>query len=173
MRRIFSRTSFGPAETNLQFLAVFLLLVYVSMLLGASLLAAGRQRAWASVQLLCVVVSLVLNPFLIPYFQERYGNGGLGVCVAGIVSEVVMVGAGFWMMPKGMFGMRFVRQLGPLVLAGACMAGTALLLRWLTPFVAAPIAVAAYAAALWFSGGLEPDQVTALRGFLVRKFGKR
>lgn len=170
---IFSRDSFGPAEANLRIFALFLLLVYVSMLFGASLIAAGRQKAWASVQLLCVMVSLVLDPLLIPYFQTRFGNGGLGVCVAAVVSELVMVTGAIWLMPRGVFGRSFVRQLVPLVVAGGSMAAAAYLLAWLTPFIAAPISVFAYVAALWLSGGLEPEYVARIREFFARKLARR
>ena len=45
-------------------------------------------------------MSLVLNPLLVPWFQQRAGNGGLGVSVATVVSEVLMVAGGFWLAPE-------------------------------------------------------------------------
>ena len=46
--RIFGRQAFGPAEDDLRLLAVFVFLVYFSMVLGIALLAAGRARAGRS-----------------------------------------------------------------------------------------------------------------------------
>jgi hypothetical protein len=47
--------------------------------------AAGRQRKWALAQP-CLVVSLVLDPILIPWAQALYGNG-VGVCVSVVTAE--------------------------------------------------------------------------------------
>jgi O-antigen/teichoic acid export membrane protein len=76
----YDRKSFLPAEMNVRFLSLFVLLLYFTMPLGICVLAAGRQRAWTIVQSSCIVVSLALDPIL-PWFQRRTGNGA-GVCVA-------------------------------------------------------------------------------------------
>ena len=60
----------------------------------------SAQRIWVLVQSLCVVVSLAMNPILVPYFQKRFANGGIGLCVAGAVSEVLMVTFGIVLSPR-------------------------------------------------------------------------
>ncbi len=75
---IFGEAAFGPALGNLRALAPYVLLLYGSMTLGCSLSAAGRQRPWALLQLGGLVVATVLDLLLIPWFQARTGNGGLG-----------------------------------------------------------------------------------------------
>jgi O-antigen/teichoic acid export membrane protein len=166
---IFSNESFGGARQNLIVLSLFLLLVYFSMPLGVALLAAGRQRVWATVQLACVGVSAALDPLLIPWFQKHWQNGGLGVCVAGVVSECLMVAAGLVLMGRavlnGALGVTLVRT----VVAGAAMASTAFALRHINPFVAAPLALASYAGALLLVGGLNRSQLTLLRSAVARK----
>ena len=119
---LFNRGTFGPAEDNLRVLAPYLLLLYLAMALGCCLSAAGRQRAWALGQLLCVAVSLALNPLLIPWFQARTGNGGLGVCVTLGLSEALMVGLGLWLVPRGVVEGSLLRSLGRALLAGGAMA---------------------------------------------------
>jgi hypothetical protein len=52
------------------------------------------------------------------------------------------------------------------------MALVALLLRGVNSFVAAPVAIATYVAALWLTGGLEPADVEALRHLLGRRFAR-
>jgi O-antigen/teichoic acid export membrane protein len=169
---IFSRTTFAPAEDNLRILSLFILLVYFSMTLGAALAAAGRQRAWAITQFACVAVSAIVDPILIPWFQAHHGNGGLGVCVSTVMSEVLMVAAGIWLCPAGIFDRSVVRGIGLALVAGGAMVGTARLLSGLTPFVAAPIAVIAYFACLTLTGGIEKEQVEAVRKLLARKLGR-
>ena len=164
----YDRRSFLPAEGNLRVLAIFVFLLYFTMPLGISIVAAGRQHAWTIVQSSCVLVSLVLDPLLVPWFQRHAGNGGIGVCVATVISEIFMVGAGLWLLPKGVLGKTLLRKLGSALLAGACMVLVALVLSNLNSFVRAPLAVLAYVAALWATRGIEPNQLLAMRGMLRR-----
>lgn len=167
--RLFSKEQFAQAEQNLLFYAVLIPLVYVSMPLGTALLAAGRQRAWAAVQMLCVVVSIGLDPFLIPWFQKHYGNGGLGVCFASVFSEIFMVLAGLLMMKRGIVSGTLLVALGKAVLAGGVMVGAGFVLRSITPFVAAPIVLLVYAAFLWVIGGIQKDEIDVVKGTILRK----
>jgi O-antigen/teichoic acid export membrane protein len=98
---IFGQQNFGPAADDLRILAPYVFLVYFSMVIGSCLVAAGRQNGWTAVQLGSVVASAALDPPLISWFQVHYGNGGLGVCTAAVISEVFMVCGGLWLLPKG------------------------------------------------------------------------
>jgi O-antigen/teichoic acid export membrane protein len=171
--RLFSRASFGPAGDDLRMLAAFVFLVYFSMALGIALLAAGRQRAWAIVQCLCVVVSVVLDPPLIRWFQTRMQNGGLGVCVTTVASEVLMVGCGIALAPRGLFDRALIRQLALALLAGGAMALVAWLLSGISPFLSAPVAVTVYGVGLVTIGGLDKEQLDGFRSIVARKFKKR
>lgn len=169
---IFSRDSFGPAEDNLRVSAAFVFLVYFSMPLGICILAANKQRAWSIVQSLCVAISLALDPVLVPIFQRRTGNGGLGPCVAGVISEIVVVVCGVVLAPAGIFDRRFARSVGLAVVAGGAMAGCAHLLRSITPFVAAPISVLVYAVGLVVTGAIEKEQIAKVRGMVQRRLSR-
>jgi O-antigen/teichoic acid export membrane protein len=171
--RIFGKGAFGPAADNLRILSVFVFLLYFTMPLGIFLLAAGRQRVWASAQVLCVVVSVILNPLLIPWFQRRTGNGGLGVCIASVTSEVLMIGAGIWLLPPGIFDRKLIRGLVLTLLAGGAMVGAALAMSGLTPFLAAPLSVVAYLVCLWAVGGLNQGQTEMLRSMVADKIKRR
>jgi O-antigen/teichoic acid export membrane protein len=166
---LFSRESFGPAEDNLHVLSVFIALVYFTMTLGTTLVVAGMQRAWAITQFVCVLVSAAADPLLIPFFQKRTGNGGLGVCVATVLSELLMLGIGIWLAPRGLLSRQLARQLALTALAAGAMGLVAFALRWLSPFLAAPIAIGAYIASLWVTGGLRKEQLGPLADFVSRK----
>jgi O-antigen/teichoic acid export membrane protein len=170
--RVYNRVSFGPAEDDLRVMSMLILLVYFSMMLGASLAASGRQRAWAIAQSMCLVVSLVLDPLLIPWFQSHRSNGGLGVCVSGVVSEVLMLAAGVWLAPRGLIDRTLVRTFGLTVVSGLAMAGVARLLHGITPFVAAPLALMAYAACCWATGAIDPQVAEVFRNTVLRKFSR-
>jgi O-antigen/teichoic acid export membrane protein len=171
--RLFNKESFAPAEQNLQILSLFVMLMYVTMTMGCILAAAGRQRPWTAVAFACVVVTLIADPLLIPYFQRRYGNGALGANIANVANELVMLFAGIWLAPAGVFDRSVARGALACVVAGGVMAGVARVLSGLSPYLAAPIAIAAYAVALYALGGIEKELVTNLRSTITRKLGRR
>lgn len=170
---LFSRKSFSAAEDNLRVLSLFLFLLYFSMPLLTAVLAAGKKRASSFTQAGCVIVSLVLDPILIPWFQRRSGNGGLGLCVAAVISEAFVVACAITLMPRGVFDRRLIRSLALAFVSGCVMALVAHLLKpWLSPFIGAPIAVTAYGVALWATGGVDPDQMAQLKAQLGKRFAR-
>jgi O-antigen/teichoic acid export membrane protein len=171
--QLFGDASFAPVEQNLLVLSSLVFLLYFSMPLSVAILAAGKQRPFALVQTLCIIVSVVLDPLLIPWFQRRYGNGGLGVCVAGSVSEIAVLLASIPLMPRGIVTFKLAKSLGRAVFAGGVMIGVGMALGKLTPYVAAPIALAAYFGSLWLIGGIEPSQVEAVKALIGKKFARR
>ncbi len=167
---VFGEKGFGPAESNLRVMAVFLFLVYFTMPIGTAVLAAGKQRAWSIIQLLCVIVSVVLDPVLVPWFQERTGNGGIGLCVAAVVSESLVVIGGIALVPRGILDRSVLRTIALTLLSGAAMAGVALVLKDRTsPYAAAPVAVSAYIAVALISGAITKPQRDAVLGALRQR----
>ena len=116
-----------------------------------------------------MITSLVLDPLLIPWFQQRMGNGGLGVCIATVVSEIIVLGCGIWLAPRGIFDRQFRRSLVPALVSGACMAIVARVLHEVTSFVAAPIAITVYIGCLWTTGGLDEAFISELRGLVTSR----
>ncbi|MGC3982941.1 MAG: flippase [Steroidobacteraceae bacterium] len=160
---LFSKEAYGPAQDNLRILAVYVFLLYVTMIMGTCLNAAGKQRAWTGVQFLCVIMTLIIDPILVPWFQEHKNNGGLGVNLAGVTNETMMMIAAFLLLPRGVIDRTVARTLGLALVAGLAMAAVAWVLSGITPFVAAPIALAAYAGTLYAIGGVEKEQLQMLR----------
>jgi len=165
---LYGAERFGPAAGNLRILALYVVLVYASIVLGIAIAAAKRQLRYAVAQSFCVVVSLVLDPILIPRFERLAGNGGLGVSASVVVAEVAMVAAGLILLPKGVVD----RSLGSTVArsAGAAVAMAAVgfgLRAW--PVLAVPLSIATYAVALWALGGLDREILDLLRDVFRRK----
>ena len=173
---LFSRESFRPAEDNLRIFSVLIFLVYLTMPIGSSVLAAGRQRTWVAVQCLCVVISLVVDPWLVPIFQQRYNNGGLGLCIAAVLSETVMVSFGIALLPAGVFDRKLRRTILLTLVSGSAMILVAFVTRPLGSVIGASLAVATYAGALRMTGAIEEHQMAMVRsavmGFLRRFRGK-
>jgi len=167
--RIFGEDSFGPAENNLRILAFYVLLLYVTMTLGTCLNAAGRQRAWTIVQFTCIVVILIADPILVSWFQQHTGNGALGVNITTAGTELLMLIAGIWLMPRGVFDRSILKSGLQALAAGAAMATVAWLLKSHDSLWVAPIALAAYAATLLATGGVDREQLL----ILTRRAAKR
>jgi O-antigen/teichoic acid export membrane protein len=170
---LFNRQSFGPAEDNLRIMSVLVALVYFSMPLSTCILAAGKQRVWSLVQSLCVVASLVLDPILVPIFQQRTGNGGLGLCVAAVISEAFMIGFGIALAPAGVFDTKLRRVITLSIVAGLAMLLVARATQSVNPFISAPLALAAYAVVLWLTGGVDKSQLTMAWTAVGGRFARR
>jgi O-antigen/teichoic acid export membrane protein len=170
---IYGKSGYAPANQNLIVLSAMVLLVYFSMPLSAALLAAGRHVAWASAQIACVVLRVLLDLLLIPWFQLHYGNGGLGVCVSTVLCEVVLVAAALYMIPHGVINRALAKVLGKGVLAGVAMAAAALSLRSVNPWLAAPIALVAYVGALYLVGGVDMAQVNRITDGIKSRLGRK
>jgi O-antigen/teichoic acid export membrane protein len=169
---IFGSSEFAGATDHLRLMSVFVFLVYLSMPLGTLILAAERQRAWTLVQCICLVVSLVGNPFLIPYFQRRMGNGAMGTCATLVISELLVVVCGIALSPRGVFDRQLYKSLLLAGLAGAAMAGVALLTKTISLFLAVPAALLAYGVVAWFSGAIQPSTIDMIKGFVGRRLSR-
>ena len=98
-----------------------------------------------------------------PWFQTRYGNGGLGICVSSVASENPHGGIGHLALASRNLRPTLAKQLFLTVVAGGAIVGAARLLSGISPFVAAPISVIAYVACLWAIGGLGKEQLQMLK----------
>jgi O-antigen/teichoic acid export membrane protein len=136
---------FGPEFTNsgpiLAMFGLVLILTYQNMLLGQFLISTDRQNQWTAVMAVATAVSLVLALLLIPWFQERYGNGGIGSTVSFVITESGMMIAGLWLLPKGSLGRANLWVATRALLAGAGMVAVAW--WWRDAFILIPIVAGA------------------------------
>ena len=72
------------------------------VIIGTVAIAIDRHKAWTYGLLATVSLNVLLNIVFAPIFQERYGNGGIGVAITTFMTEVLMVAIGLWIMPKGL-----------------------------------------------------------------------
>lgn len=169
---IFGIDKFSGSLDHLRVMSFFVFLVYFSMPLGTCILASNRQRAWATVQCACVLVSLCGNPFLVPYFQKLTHNGAIGTCVTLVISEAVVVGCGIALAPRGVFNRELAKSLTLATLSGAGMAVVAWLTKPVSFFLAVPASIATYALLAWLTGAIQPATVSMLKGMVARRLGR-
>jgi len=163
---IYGSVRYDGVILNLQVFSLFIFLVYFSMVIGTSLLAADRVKTWTGVQALCLVVSAVGDAPLIGFFQGRLGNGALGVSVSNIISEVLMVAIGAALLPRQMLGGRLLQSAMQSFAGGVAMVGAALALRQLPAPIAAVASLAAYVSVLFLLGALKGEDVRTLIGVI-------
>jgi O-antigen/teichoic acid export membrane protein len=162
---IYGTGRFEQVVPNLQILSGWVLLVYFTIFLGSLLMAQGRALAWSGVQSLCLVVSAAADPLLIPLFQRSQGNGALGVSVATVASEVLMLAFALFMVPRQMLGGRLWVTLLQALASGGAMALAGRPFVATQPLLGVVCGIGAYLAVLFALGGLRPQQfkeVTAL-----------
>lgn len=162
---------YGPVRydgviLNLQMVSPFVFLVYFSILIGTSLLAADRVAIWTGTQALCLVVSAVGDAPLIGFFQGRFGNGALGVGVSNVISEVLMVAIGAALLPRQMLRGGLARAATQAGVAAVLMVAVAFSLGRLAAPIAAVASLAGYVAVLFLLGALKPEDVRTFIGLI-------
>jgi O-antigen/teichoic acid export membrane protein len=162
---VYGNQAYAPASAILRVMSVFILLVYGSIVLGPSIAAAGRQWRWCAAQSLCLVVSVALDPVLIPWAQATYGNGGLGVAISIAIAEVAMVSSGLLILPRGILDRAVVRTFARSVTAAVAMAVVGVVLMD-EPGLAIPAATATYVAVLWVGREIDSDLLMLLPPWL-------
>jgi O-antigen/teichoic acid export membrane protein len=168
---VYGKDAFGPAAMDLSILAPYVLLVYTSIILGTTILAAGRQWQWAVAQSLGVLVAVTLDPILIPWSQQRYGNGSVGVCMSVVIAETAMVTAGLRLLPSGVLDRSLARTLGRCLVAASGMGAVGFLLQAI-PVLSIAATVATYLGLLWVQREVDPDLVIFLRSVVLSKLAR-
>ena len=163
---LFGQKAYGPAADDLRVLAGYLFLVYFSMPIGSCLISSGRQSAWTVVQASSLIVSLVLDPPFILRFQDHGGNGGLGVCVASVISEALMVTGGLALLPTGILSKVRLEKVVRALACAAAMVAVAFAAKPLDEALRACLAVIAYALCLQLTGAFDFLELRSFVGIL-------
>ncbi len=92
---------FAPAATILKVYAPVLFLVFIDILLGNTMYAAGAAVGFAVVLAVKVLVSAGLSLVLVPLLQARTENGGIGIVLSFALSELVVLSGALVLLPRG------------------------------------------------------------------------
>jgi O-antigen/teichoic acid export membrane protein len=141
---VYGQRHFGPSGMILKVYAPGFFLLFVDVLLGCALFALGRATAFSVAKAASLVVSTALELVLIPIFERRMGNGGIGVVAAFVTSEIVVFGGAILLLGRGTLGLDvavdMARALGSATL-------TLLLFWWIPPLpflIGVPVCVIAF-----------------------------
>lgn len=153
---------FGPqfvgAGPVLAVLGVVIIITSETILIGRYAIAVGHQRFWNLLMVAGIMATIPLDLMLVPWTNDRYGNGAIGGALAYVVTETMMFVIGT---------VRFARDaLVPATAARAAriLAAGALMLIAVWPFrdafIALPVTVGAvvYGLGIWLTRALDPDE---------------
>jgi O-antigen/teichoic acid export membrane protein len=160
---VYGQRAFGPAAATLRVLALYIFLDFVNITLGTAIMAANRQTPFIYAKGLCILLVISLNSLLIPLCQTRLANGSLGSAITSAAAEIVMLGAGLLLVPRGTLAPALLRDLARAVAAMAVMAGVTHLLGDVFPGGGIALGVLTYVAVVVGLGGVRREDVALLR----------
>jgi O-antigen/teichoic acid export membrane protein len=164
---------FEPTAANLKVLAVYLLPLFINITLGTILIISGKQFVWSMVKGAMILGSAAASFWLMPYFQARTGNGGIGAAMLVAVAELGMLTAAIVLVPRGLLEGFVLADLGRAVVASGAMVAAAHFLAGgplVVGLVAAPLA---YLAAQLALGGIGARDLNFLRDSARGAIGSR
>ena len=167
---IYGLKGYGPATTVLQVHGFTLFLLFIDVLLGHVITAAGRAVGFAVAKVLSVATSTALLFWLIPWFQANHGNGGIGVVVAFAVSEIIVFAGSLVLLPKGTFNPVVILDIGRALASAAITALVLRLLPHVSPFLGIPLCIATFTVASVAVGLMSRSDLSLLKATL-RKSG--
>jgi O-antigen/teichoic acid export membrane protein len=166
---IYGTEGFAPSAAILQVFAPGFFLLFVDILLGHIAYACGRGTGFAVAKIGSVAAGTALNFLLIPVFQARYGNGGMGVVASFALSELVVFAGAVYVLR----GRALQKVMGLDVARAVAAAGTTLLLfrvhAPVSPWAGIPLCVAVFAAASLAFGLMSGRDLLLLRALVRRQ----
>ena len=169
---VYGRDGFAPAATILRLLAPGFLLLFVDNMLALAVVAVGRPKPLAVSMLAKIAAGAGLALVLVPHFQASHHNGGMGLAIASVVSEVVMFVAAVLILPRGSLDPALLPDLGRALTAGA---GTLMLFALLPalPLLAGiPVCILTFGTLSLALRLVRPDELAALPGMLRHPGGE-
>jgi O-antigen/teichoic acid export membrane protein len=168
---IYGHGKFDPAARVLQLFAPVLLVFFIDMLFASVVTATGKTPRLAVAKIASVAASTLLAVQLVPYCQEHFGNGGLGLVLAFGASEVVMVLTFLALVPKGALDRGMLADVLRTLLVAAATLTLFRALPPLPPFVAVPATIAVFTG-LTFAVGLVSRRDLERIGTLLEAQGR-
>lgn len=155
-------SAFEGAVPLMMILCVHLPVVGVDMVLGTSLFALRREKAWLVVGIAATLFNPALNLVLIPFCEQTLHNGAIGASIATVLTELLMFVGAVIVLPRGIVDWSTLSISARVVLAGVCVAAVATVLR----DTSLPLSILAggvsYVGAMGLLGLLQPARLTVI-----------
>jgi hypothetical protein len=165
---VYGKAKFAPSVHILQVFAPGLLLLFIDIQLGNAILASGRSIGLAVAKGAAVLIGAGLDWVLIPWCQDRFGNGGIGVVLSFSLSELVIIVAALLLIPRGALDRSSAFDVGRAVVAGALTLLALRALPAMSPFALLPLCIAVFAVLCVAVRLVRRDDVLIFRALFVR-----
>ena len=119
---VFGLEKFAQSVIILRLLGVAIFFIYLNFHIGSVIISTNRQRFSPVIGVVAGIINLILNYFLIPYFQNVHGNGGIGAAGVTIVTEISVTAMALLLLPKNCFDSRNAVVAMKALFAGLVMA---------------------------------------------------
>jgi len=166
---VYGAKGFGPAATVLEVFAPGLFLLFIDILLMNVVYASeGGTSRFAVAKVLSVGLGTLLDVLLIPYFQQHFGNGAIGVLVAFALSEFVVFAGAITVLRRRALEPAIVLDVARALGAGAITILVFHVIPPAPPWVGMPLCVGTFAAASVAVGLLRREELAVLRSLARR-----
>lgn len=163
---------YGPDfENAAPVLAVFGVVVILSsqtILIGRLALATDRVRFWSTLMVAVTVLALPIDLLLVPWADERFGNGAIGGALAYVVTETLLITIGIWKIAPQLVTGSTLRRVGRCVLAGGAMLAVGWPFRDMFFVVPGAIGVVVYGLVIAVTRTLDEREIAMYRRWTAR-----
>lgn len=150
---------------------------YLNIVLSQVLIAMNRQTTWTWVMAVATLVNPLLNVVLIPAAEHLIGNGAVGAATALLITELVVVSAGFMLVGHLVFDQGTIRRTILSSITAGAMWGISFPIDRLFGGIASIVASAiTFFVLATLLGLFTPDEIAMLKDSIRRvgrKFGRR
>jgi O-antigen/teichoic acid export membrane protein len=101
---IYGHGRFEQTASILRVSAIFIPLLFFTLLLANVIFAVGRNRALVLINIVRIAVCAALSWMLIGYWQQRFGNGAIAVVIIAGIVEIPTLIAYLRLLPRGAVG---------------------------------------------------------------------
>ena len=148
--------------------------MYANIMLSQVLVAAKRQVLWTWVMAGATVVNPVLNFALIRATEYRYENGAIGAALSLLLTELLIVSAGFVVVGRGVFDRSVARRCVLTALASIAMWAVAYAAQPIGTLASIGLGVLTFVALAAVFRLVRPEELSAARAWIAaRRPGQR
>ncbi|MBV9362976.1 MAG: flippase [Solirubrobacterales bacterium] len=164
---------FASATPVLMVLAGCIPPLYLNIMLAQVLLAEKRQALWTIVMAGAAIINPLFNLVLIPATQSRLHNGAVGAAISLVITELLMVCVGFFLVDRRVFTGSSLKRCALAVAASAGMWGAAYAARPLGSALSVLVGVVTLVVLVAALRIPSHEELTLVRAGLRRLRGRR
>ncbi|MDP1676394.1 MAG: flippase [Bacteroidota bacterium] len=116
-------SAYEPSVLLLKIFSCGMLIVYIDIMLGTTLLATDNQFRVSMISLAAIFINVGLNYFLIPVTQNAFGNGSIGSALATLITELFVMILMLKLLPKSILENSSIKVQLKILASGLIMAG--------------------------------------------------